>query len=179
MNEQSTGSTKRRLRLCYWNADARHLDASKLALEERLALLGEFTIDRLANLTDLGATPADLLVIAAPVLEGEPLMAWLERTADSLRRQAGIYVPALILADLDFQALRGLLEKARGMNWYFDIIAPGSLDSLPLRVANLLRIHDHLHEVARYDRVVGELTHRVEALVKKLPHLTRNRGESG
>ena len=59
------------------------------------------------------------------------------------------------------------------MNWYFDIVASDQLDSLPIRVANLLRIHDHLHELHRYSAALSSLTAQTEALKQELLQLKK------
>ena len=53
-------------------------------------------------------------------------------------------------------------------NWYFDVIDPDHLDSLPMRVANLLRIHDHLHELSRYEKSLADLQADVRQMQQKL-----------
>ena len=57
---------------------------------------------------------------------------------------------------------------AAGMNWYFDILSMEHIDSMPIRVANLLRIHDHLHELERYQNTLATLNHRVDQLTLDL-----------
>jgi hypothetical protein len=70
----------------------------------------------------------------------------------------------LIVAELPVNEARLLMEHAIKSNWYFDVVRPEHLDSLPVRVANLLRIHDHFHELRRNSETLDRLQDRVNML---------------
>lgn len=161
----SLNTREQPLRLAYYNAHNRELDAYRLILESYLAKLGPFTIKKLKHLQELSAEPCDLLVVAAHRLPEGQFLAWLLGFSDKIIAQGCIWVPALIIADANFETLSEVLEKAVHMNWYFDIMSEAHLASLPIRVANLLRIHDHLHELKRYEKTL-------ETLSQQLAHVT-------
>ena len=43
--------------------------------------------------------------------------------------------------------------------------------TLPIRVANLLRIHDHLHELKRYSAALDDITVKVKMLESQMKDL--------
>jgi hypothetical protein len=64
-----------------------------------------------------------------------------------------------------------VLEQTLNSNWYFDLLHPDHLSSLPVRVANLLRMHDHLHELLRYEKELKRMQAdigRIEAELQAL-----------
>ena len=161
----------RKLRLCYYNTDERSIGAQRIALEKKLRFLGNFTFSQISNLEGPDIVPADLLVVAASNIPDSHFADWLEKFSSRVEQQGAIWLPALIISEAPFRVLREVLEKAVQMNWYFDIVSQGHLDSLPIRVANLLRIHDHLHELQRYEKALNALSGQLEqvsAAVRKL-----------
>ena len=58
----------------------------------------------------------------------------------------------------------GLMTKIVKSNWYYDILSPDENHSIPTRAANLIRIHDHLKELYKYDTMLHDLKNQVEKL---------------
>lgn len=162
----------RTLRIKLWNADARIVDSDRAALEQHVKRLGDVKIDTLRTLDAPDFHPIDLLLIAAQRLPIEDFPKWLGGIRKRFQTPEKIWVPALILADVPFEVLSELMVEAIRDNWYFDILAPSHLSSLPIRVANLLRINDHLHELDRYGAAVEEVTSKVKDLEARLKALT-------
>jgi hypothetical protein len=162
---------KRPLQLSYWNAEARVVDPNRIHLEEVLKQLGQVNLSFVKSLDDLGKQPSDLVVIAAHGIPDESFGQWLLGTSQRMSRQGRIWLPALILTPISLDTLNEILAQAIKMNWYFDIINPDHLSSTPIRVANLLRIHDHLHEIKRYEETLDKLQNRVEFLDAELAKL--------
>lgn len=165
----------RSFRLRYWHADPRVVDAERARLEQSLAKVGDVRVDTLRSLDDPGLHPCDLLVVAAQAIPRDGFAKWLGGFKERFHRQGGIWVPVLIVADVPFEGLREILPDAARANWYFDIMAPEHVASLPIRVANLLRIHDHLHEMKRYATALDDINAKVEALETELQHLRGGR----
>ncbi len=86
--------------------------------------------------------------------------------------QDGIKIPVIVFGHVDLQTQRALLAWAVQQNWYFDIVQPEHIKSLSMRVANILRIHDHLHEIARMMRHMSDLQDRVTEVESLLSGLT-------
>ena len=135
-----------------------------MAVEQQLKNLGSVQYVRLKSLDDPDFHPCDLLVLTATYIDEENFETWLKGVEARLHKQAGIKVPAVIYAHIGLGMQRELLQWAVASNWYFDIVDPEHLDSLGIRIANFLRLHDHLHEVARMQKSVESLTERVSAL---------------
>jgi hypothetical protein len=79
-----------------------------------------------------------------------------------------IWSPALIMCDVSYTKIGQLIDWAVKINWYFDIVSRDHITSLPIRIINLLRIHDHLHELQRYDSELTTLQGRIDEIEQKL-----------
>lgn len=159
---------KRKIRICYWDQQNRHVDVAKLNLQLHLKMLGDIDLVELQTLNDPQKHPCDLLMIAAENIPAEKFPEWIEALENRIVRIGDIWTPALIFSKLDFNVLEQILMKSTMSNWYFDVIDPDHLNSLPIRVANLLRIHDHLHELNRYENRLSELESKVKQLLDEL-----------
>ena len=159
----------RELRLCYLNIETRVIDAGLARFEHLLKQIGTVRIDPVSSLDDKNLFPCDLLIIAAGHLPEEDFHKWLSGLTDRIKRQNAIWIPSLIVAPISFTTLADdIMPFAIDENWYFDVIDPDHLDSLPMRVANLLRIHDHLHELSRYEKSLADLQADVRQMQQKL-----------
>ena len=152
------------LRLSYWNTDARVIDADRMQLESSLKRLGDVSVHTVKSLEVVQRDGCDLLIVAAQSVPRKEFAKWLLGFRGRIHSNGKIWVPALILADVGFEILADILADVTAENWYFDILAPSHMDSLPIRVANLLRIHDHLHEIGRYEKALAEVGSRVREL---------------
>ncbi|MBM4251235.1 MAG: hypothetical protein FJ146_04650 [Deltaproteobacteria bacterium] len=167
----------RPLRLFYWNADPRVLDADLMQLEKLLKRLGDVKLTSIKSLDLIPQDGCDLLIIAAHSIPKKEFPKWLMGLRSRIHGNGKIWVPALILADVGFDILADILTEVTAENWYFDILMPLHVESLPIRVANLLRIHDHLHELDRYELAIVEVSTRVKELESELMKL-RNSSQS-
>ena len=154
----------RRLRVCYWSAEARVVDADSMALEQHLKRLGDVTLTHLKALEGPEAAHCDLLIIAAQKVAAIDFSRWLGGLRGRIQALGTIWTPVVILADIPFEGLSEILPTAVQDNWYFDILAPAHLASLPIRVANLVRIHDHLQELKRYSAALEDVSTKVATL---------------
>jgi hypothetical protein len=158
----------RTLKLKYWNAETRIVDSDRANLEQHLKRLGEVEVTPIKSLEGPELAAADLVIVAAQRIPPQDFPQWLGGLKKRFHGPETIWIPAVILADVPFEILSGLLPEAVKDNWYFDILAPAHLSSLPIRVANLLRIRDHLHELKRYAEAVDEVTQKVKKLEDSL-----------
>ncbi len=161
---QNLGSLQRRI--CSWDLEPRRLDSLKSMLELQLRFLPQVTWHKLKSIDDQNLLPCDLLVVYAGHLGEEELLVWLQGFEKRLKKQEAIWIPALIITPLELTRVEDLLDMTLKSNWYFDLIHPDHFSSLSVRVANLLRIHDHLHELLRYETEIQKLqaaVHQVES----------------
>ncbi len=161
----------RTLRVCYWTAEARVVDAERVEIERHMQRLGDVKVEVIKELEAPSAAGADLLIVAAQKLQGKDFAVWLGGFRKRIQRQGSIWTPALILADVSFDVLSDILAEVTKENWYFDVVAPAHLSSLPIRVANLLRIHDHLHELKRYSGALDDINIKVKMLESQMKDL--------
>ena len=158
----------RNMRLGYWNSEPRGVGPDLISIELHLKRLGDVTLTKLASLDEISDQTIDLLLIAAAQVEEGEFATWLGGVRRRLVQRLGVWLPAIVLSNVGFLTLNSSLKDASGDNWYFDIVDPDHVSSLPIRVANLLRIHDHLHELRRYENVMANLEDKVSKLEGKL-----------
>ncbi len=156
----------RSFRVCYWDGEKRIVDSRKSSLERQLKYLGDIDLITLDRLEDPNFDPCDLLIITAEHVPEQEFAAWLVSLESRLTFRKMIRVPALIFADLPIELLAEIYLKSAKQNWYFDVISSSDLNSLPIRIANLLRIHDHLHELSRYQNQLAIFEEKIEELEK-------------
>lgn len=173
MTLSATVFADRKINLRYWNCESKVLDSHKLSLEVHLKRLGQLEVAQASSLEDPSIPASDLLVIGAHLVEEEHFSQWLMSIRKRLLAQGAIWVPVLVLSDCSFESLLEMLVESIADNWYFDIIAPRHLASLPIRVANLIRIHDHIQELGRYAKALDDITLRVQELENRLKEATK------
>ncbi|NDE14037.1 hypothetical protein EBZ80_03820 [bacterium] len=154
----------RRSRACVLNLDPKFVNLPKIKLEQELRAMVDIELVEVKSLEDPDFRPCDLVIVEAQGVSNGAFQAWLSSFQARLVAQADIWVPSLIVADISVPEARELMEHAVKSNWYFDVVQPAHIDSLPVRVANLLRIHDHLHELRRYSETLDRLQDRVNML---------------
>jgi hypothetical protein len=164
---------RRSLRIYYWNCESKVLDSYRMSFEIHLKRLGDLETVQIESLDDPAIKTADLLVIGAHLVEIEHFSTWLRGVRNRLIDQGAIWTPVLVLSETTFESLLEILLESIADNWYFDIIAPRHLASLPIRVANLIRIHDHLHELRRYSQALEDINQKVVELEKQLIGVSR------
>lgn len=165
---------KRSLRICYWDSQDRHFGRHKALFEDRLKQLGtEFQLVAIDKLNSSNAQPCDLLIIATNPDIDMQFDKWLLKTQPLVHVQNQIRVPTIFFGLATFNQLHETFGAILASNWYFDIIHPDHLDSAPIRIANLLRIHDHMHELLRYDALQRELQAKIQQVELELKQLRK------
>ena len=149
------------MRVCSWNASPGFLSVASAALDQQLRPLIQVEMVTLKALDEAQALPCDLLIISAEGIDDEQFPVWLKNISTRIPKAHTIPVPALIFATVSPVVQRELLRWAVVGNWYFDIVDPDHVTSLPVRVANFLRLHDHLHEIRRMSDVMRSLDAKV------------------
>ena len=153
----------------YWDAEKKFVDATKINFEKHLSFLPDFDLITLKTLDSEDFNPCDLLLVTAFLIDANDFSQWLDGLNKRIVRQNSIWTPALIFTDLPFAELSASIhDYAADNNWYFDIVSADHLDSMPIRIANLLRIHDHLHELFRYQERLDQMQTKVSDIEEKL-----------
>lgn len=164
----------RQFRICYVDSERRIVDMRKSALERALGRLGSIRLTEIKGVDDPAFFPCDLLIVAAEHVPDENFPDFVSGLSKRILAQQKIWCPAIIFSDVGFDVLRGIFVEIVRDNWYFDIVHSDQLSSLPVRVANLLRIHDHLHEMRRYQNDLDELHKKTETLEKLVSRLAKD-----
>lgn len=151
------------MRVCSWNASPGFISAASAALEQQLRQLIQVEIVPVKSIGDATA-PCDLLIISAEGIDEEAFSSWLKSVSGRIPNIHGIPVPSIIFGEVSAPVQRELLRWAVEGNWYFDIVDPRHVSSLPVRVTNFLRLHDHLHEVRR----ISDASRLLDARVREM-----------
>lgn len=164
---------QRRIRVCSWNATPGFISAASAAVEQQLRQLVQLDIIEVKSLDDPAISPCDLLLISADGFEEDQYPVWLKTISGRIPKAHGINVPTIIFGALSAPIQAEILRWAFEGNWYFDIVDFEHITSLPVRVANFLRIHDHLHEIRRMSEEMKSLDARVIEMESKLSSLLK------
>ena len=167
---------RRKLRICFYEADKILLNRDKIKFDSLLKQLQSFEIFELPSLESENFQPCDLLVISAMHLAEEDFTDWIKKLHSNIEKQGNVWSPTVILAEMSFATIKKIIDWAIDINWYFDVIMPEHMSSFAIRITNLLRIHDHLHELDRYATELSFLQKRIQdieiVLQDKLPETT-------
>lgn len=174
------GTWKRTINIHYVQHDPRFVSSDLMMLERNLASLPDCKISQQNTLGGgsrsdevIGSQETcDLYILAAHNLDSKEFKQWMSGVITRFSTTHTIWTPALILARVSFADLNAMLNDAVASNWYFDVVNPDHAESLPIRVANLVRMHDHLKELYRYEEAVNELVDRTEKLERALQKLS-------
>ena len=147
---------------------SKQVNASSVKVEAQLRELLAPHFHVAQGVAQIPAEGCDLAVIKATHLPEANFWSWLNNLEAQLGRGRVVALPALILSQFSFSAQSFLWRQVARKNWYFDIISQDSLDSIPLRMANLVRIHDHLYEILRYQKTLNELDSQLKSLRSEL-----------
>lgn len=168
MNDQKRLSEKRR-RVCYLNMNIKIFDAHSDFLERRLKGIGKVEIKKILSFDSPDLNPCDLMIINGININQDSFLIWFKSLFKNKQLiQSGIPVPIVIVVRLNYDYLLDIWNEIYNENWYFDLIHPDHLGSLPVRVANLLRMHDHLHEIKRYNDLVNRLASDVSSMRQEI-----------
>jgi hypothetical protein len=158
----------RRMRVCVWNATPGFVSAASAALDQQIRHIVQVEMVPLKKLEDSSASPCDLLIIAAEGLDEAHVLSWLQAVSARVPKAHGIPVPSIIFSAVTAATQRDMLRWAVDGNWYFDIVDPDHVASLPVRVANFLRLHDHLHEIRRMGELVRQLETKMQDMEQNM-----------
>ncbi len=158
----------RRLKVAVHNLQPKIISKSLAQIKTYMKELSEIDYHPIASVEEVGGQSFDLLIILGNRLTQDNFESWLTGFMKRMESPDRIWVPALIITDVSFPIQRDLLLKSLGSNWYFDVISDDHLSSLPLRVSNLVRIHDHLGELHRYNEKLTDLMSQVDLLQEEL-----------
>ena len=161
------------MRVCSWNATPGFISAASAALDQQLRQLVQVEMVPLKSLDDQAASPCDLLIISAEGMDEEKFPIWVKSISARIPRAHGIPAPALIFGVVGATVQRELLRWAVEGNWYFDIVDPDHVMSLPVRAANFLRVHDHLHEVRRMSETTQALDQKVRDMQSQMENILK------
>ncbi len=161
-------NSERKLTVGYWDAQKRYFSSAKGRLEFLLKSFGDVTFYPVSSLEDPKLKTCDTLLTTADHVAEEDFLPWFTNFEGRVYLNQLIWVPAIILTSISLNKQRELLRHSLQSNWYFDVVDPAHLDSLPLRMANMIRIHDHLRELNRYDQELTQLQTRTKDLEEQI-----------
>jgi hypothetical protein len=146
-----------------------------MSIEENLKSLPSIELKEIDGLIASQLQGLDLIVIDAIELDIEDPFQWIEKLFSKIIYNNGIPIPCLVINkahNLDLAI--DIFEHIRS-NWYYDFIHPSHLGSLSIRIANLIKIHDHLHELSRYEKELTSLQKQTDQLQQVLTELLEDK----
>jgi hypothetical protein len=155
--------TNRNLRITYFDESPKALNLEKVDFELKLKRVFDIAINQTSNIDQVRADDTDLIVAFPSTADGESLMKWIQRYENRTAQNLST-IPLLVIFRVGFQTVNDAFLISHASNRYFDIIHPEHLDSLPVRILNLLKIRDHIAEIGRYDATLKELIKKVSDL---------------
>jgi hypothetical protein len=169
-------SGKQTIRISVWNSVPAMVNSGVLQFENEINKLFKTKLTNVKNLEDSTLLPCDLLLCMAGFIEEEMFEVWIKGVEKRIPLQSAIKVPCIIMADLSASIQRELIQWGVSTNWYFDILSSEHITSLPVRVTNLLRFHDHLHEINRMQVTLNNLSNQVLTLQHQLEKTLSSKG---
>ena len=164
------------IRLGFWDVESKYFDYAKPLLTRALKRWTQLDIVTIKDLEEASSKSCDIVCISASHVPKNSLTKWLTSLAERFQSNQLIWVPALILSEHTFDTGAHLAEVSSEWNWYYDLLMPNHLDSIPVRVANLVKIHQHLRELRRYDKELKQLSSEVHRLNQELSKLKGHHG---
>lgn len=151
-------------RVAYLDTQQKYFTGAKKHCQNILRSLDGTDFNEISALNQLDTQNTDIVFLSASHIESVDFQQWLDGLAKKFKRNEFIWIPALILAEVSLNISRDILQVTINNNWYYDIISPNELDSLPLRMANLIKIHDHMKELNRYEAELQNFSEKIEGL---------------
>lgn len=159
--------TQNIIKVCYLDNDTKFVSEHKVQLELKLKLIADINLVEITSLDDPKLNDANLIIICAIGILN--FKNWFLYLHQQIINKGKIWIPGLIYTDISFNELEEMLLDFFNINWYFDIlIKKEGLESLPIRISNLLKIQAHIKELHRYNEMILNLENKVQNLEKQL-----------
>ena len=97
------------------------------------------------------------LIVSALNLSEAELLTWLQKYRKKSLSQKNVLIPLLLIHSNDELSFQSLFDEAFKAKWFFDLCSEKHLSSLIIRAANLIRVHDLLHDLKRRDEMITSL----------------------
>lgn len=165
-------NTSREITVGYLDTQKKFFSSQKGRLEFLLKSFGKIAFREVKSLDDDSLRDCHALLTTADHVPDEDFLKWFLKFEKKVHLMKLIWIPTIILADLELATQKSLLDHSLKSNWYFDIVAGSQLNSLPIRLANMIRIHDHLKELYHYDRELNALQGQVLDLETQIRQLS-------
>jgi len=149
------------LKIAYLDDARSELGAKKYQFETYMKQISSFSVSEENGALALLGKNYDLAVISAFHVPEEHFLSWLQQLIVKMDKQSNVWIPALVLADLPFEIYTRAASEVLQTNWYFDIMHPDHMSSLPIRISNLIRMMNHLKELRNYAEKINSLSQDV------------------
>ncbi len=169
MREDYSLAVTKDYKIGFWVLEPKIVSSAKENFAQSLRVLGSIHIQDLEGGADDPQTlDQDLLIVDATHFPMDYFDVWMQGFVKRMMHENRIWIPALIYGDFEFDSVKKYMDLATQKNWYFDLVSKHDFETLPLRVANLFKIHDHLKEIAEYQNTLQELEDKVKNIENKM-----------
>ncbi len=141
------------------------INSHKMELEKVLSSF--FRMDWIKSVqsnSKFDAQKVDAVVMSALHVEEESINEWLRKKRNFIDQEFSKKVPMVAIVRSKASFYFTLVEHLFADNRYIDLVHVDHLNSLPVRLLNLLRISVHLNELEQYDKRLKALEAMVENL---------------
>jgi len=163
--------SQRELKIAVLNLAPKVLSKHSAKAEQTLRSIFDVTWKEYRTLDEIDGSDAEILLVLAHELDDADFKQWLDGFEKRRTDPRKIWIPVAFVMQMSAKLQSQLLRRVFETNWYFDLIAIDHIDSLAIRVANLLRMKDHLLELRKYSDEVVQLSDQVSEMEKVLKTL--------
>ncbi len=140
-------------------------------VESHLKVFFESQVEVVKDHEQIKSPDFDIGLVQAQELELPEFLKWLDSFEKKRADASLIQVPFIIVTPISPADVAKLFVRVVETNWYFDLVHPMQLQSLPIRVANLIRIKLHIEELQRYNLELDQMAEKIAQLEEKLKTL--------
>jgi len=161
-------SSQKEIRISVWNSTPAMISSGLAVFEAELNKIYATKITILKSLHDGNIPATDLLICYASFIDEDIFEGWLQGLELRIPVQNSIKIPSIIMSNVGVDIHRRIMNWSLSVNWYFDIINQSDFSSLTMRATNLLRFHDHLHELVRMENALNKVSIEMQALEERV-----------
>jgi hypothetical protein len=150
------------IKIIHWNAFPKLVSTELAAIERELSFFKKISFQAVAQVEDIqNHRDAGMTMVLATGHDETTFTPWLKGFQKRWRDLNLQAMPCLIISHAQSGSLREILQSAVDDNWYFDVVDPEHLSSLPLRIANLARSKVHVEELSRMNKALLDVESRL------------------
>ena len=130
---------KKHITLGYLDLQPNLASNKKLRLEKYLQKLWDIKVINLESTDEILEEDISALLITDWNIPDDNFVQWLNTFEKKIQPNNKKQTPTLILANLGFSFLEDMISNIIRRDWFFDILHSEHYESIPIRIANLIK----------------------------------------